>query len=751
MDEFLLELLSDYKTEAAEHIQTIQNGLIQLENESDEAIRKELIEVIYRETHSLKGASRVVNQSETEKICMSLESQFSLLKRAPIGLNHDFYTLYNKTSDLLAAFITSIGVPENKPPVNALQQTLRNLDLSLESLQVQIIKNSSQTIETVKGVALEPDSDALTKVEPEIDQLATKTKNIDNETIRINVEKLNSILLQSEEFVTAKNSFEYFAKELQKLNNSFADYKRNLQNKTSNSNNEFNQTKRNNSSESLKKFDEDFSSLSKQFQLFRHSFERQINDLQTDIKKTLVIEFRNLFVSAPKLVRDLCVQSGKQVEVQITGDDIEIDRRILEDMKDPVMHLLRNCVDHGIELPSQRGLIGKPEKGCIKIQIQILPDKKIEVSISDDGVGINTKKIVEKALKSNLISAQEANELNEKQKLKLIFSSGLSSSEIITDISGRGLGMSIVEEKVIKNGGTVDVYSELNKGTTFKIILPQTLNVYRGVLIKSAGSYFTIPVGFIEKVIRVNISDIRTVESRKCIFYGDKSVAVHELSDLIGISGSKQQNFKSQNLHMMILKFASKFLAIIVDKVKGEFEGILKDMGPQLRHVHKISGVTMLGNGKLVCVLNVAELIEHSNFHISNTDINYPDSDKPEIQKRILIAEDSITIRSMLRSYVENAGYYVKLAVDGLHAYQLLQQEQFDLVVSDVEMPRMNGFELTAKIRENAGYSDMPVILVTALESTDDKQRGLEAGANAYIIKSSFEQSNLLDTIKRLV
>jgi two-component system chemotaxis sensor kinase CheA len=209
--------------------------------------------------------------------------------------------------------------------------------------------------------------------------------------------------------------------------------------------------------------------------------------------------------------------------------------------------------------------------------------------------------------------------------------------------------------------------------------------------------------------------------------------------------------FASSIEHVIILKSNGQQAAVIVDKIIGQFEGVLKDMGSQLKHVENITGLTMLGNGKLVPVINVAELLKNAGGKTSLITPQQSESDSQDVKHRILVAEDSITIRTMLRSYLESAGYIVKTAVDGYQAYQFLQQSEYDLVVSDVEMPRMNGFELTAKIRETTAYAQLPVILVTALETPDDKQRGLEAGANAYIVKRNFEQSNLVDTIKRLL
>ncbi len=252
------------------------------------------------------------------------------------------------------------------------------------------------------------------------------------------------------------------------------------------------------------------------------------------------------------------------------------------------------------------------------------------------------------------------------------------------------------------------------------------------------------------KAIRLKKQDLKTVDGQNCLFLDNEPISVVDLSTILGLQKSYQAVANTDVEHALLIQSKAKKMILLVDKISGQFESVLKGMGSQLLHVENIAGLTVLGSGKLVPVLNVSELIKMAENKPAISTIKASDSDAAK-RNRLLVAEDSITIRTMLRSYLESAGYVVKTAVDGMQAYEFLQQNEYDLVVSDVEMPRMNGFELTAKIRETKAYSQLPVILVTALETADDKQRGLEAGANAYIVKQSFEQSNLVETIKRLL
>jgi two-component system chemotaxis sensor kinase CheA len=262
-----------------------------------------------------------------------------------------------------------------------------------------------------------------------------------------------------------------------------------------------------------------------------------------------------------------------------------------------------------------------------------------------------------------------------------------------------------------------------------------------------------MPSSAVLKAMRIQYSDIITVESKKTICYKDEIIALVLLSDVLKISGNKHKKTADKYLYVLIVNISQKKIAFVVDEILNEQEGLVKDLGLQLSHVNNIAGATILGNGKVVPILHPTELIDSASQSGSSIDYSFENAATAgtDLQKRILVAEDSITIRTLLRNFIENAGFQVKTTVDGMEAFDLLQNESFDLVVSDVEMPRMNGFELTAKIRNDKNHTDLPVILVTALETADDKQRGMEVGANAYIVKSSFEKSNLIETIQRLI
>jgi len=479
-----------------------------------------------------------------------------------------------------------------------------------------------------------------------------------------------------------------------------------------------------------------------------------IDHLLEDMKMTLFLPFSSLLDMYPHVVRRLARECGKEAELLIEGGGIEIDRRILEELKDPLMHLLRNAIDHGIEPPRKRLEKGKPASGRIRLRISSSESGKVEILLEDDGAGIRGAAVREAALRSGLLSQEEAVRLTDDEELKLIFRSGLSTVPLITDLSGRGLGLAIVQEKVEKLGGSISAETVPDQGMILRILLPRILATFRGILIEAGRRLLVLPTGNVERVARIRRSEIKTVENRETVRLYEETLSFVSLESVLGLSPAGDGGQQGESVEITILSAAGTRLAFGVDRIRSEQEFLLKPLGGQLVRVRNIDGATVLGTGEVVPVLNVADLIKSAVRRSDSARLEgpVPGTERPAESERlsVLVVEDSITSRTLIRNILEFAGYRVMTAVDGIDALTALRTEPFDLVISDVEMPRMNGFDLTARIRSDKKLADLPVILVTALESQEDKERGIDVGANAYIVKSRFDQSNLLDVIKRV-
>jgi two-component system chemotaxis sensor kinase CheA len=487
--------------------------------------------------------------------------------------------------------------------------------------------------------------------------------------------------------------------------------------------------------------------LGKRLEYDRRGFERRVDDLVEDMKRVSMLPFSTLLESFPRIVRDLSRDCGKDVELTIVGGEIETDRVILEEMKDPLLHLVRNCVDHGIETPKRREAGGKPPRATIRIAIVPKSADKVEIVVSDDGAGIDVPRVRAAALKLGLVSEEDAKKMDQQQTAELVFKSGLSTSPMITEVSGRGLGLAIVREKVEKVGGMVSVETQPETGTTFRFILPLTLARFRGVLVRVGESLFVLPTRHVQNVLRVSRDEIKSAENRETIQIDGRAASAVRLGDVLEITQRNTGTDRDGKVPVLVLVWAGEQIGFLVDEILNEQEVLVKSLGKQLPRVRNIVGATVLGTGKVLPVLNVADLMQSAVKMEPATAAR----GKEEAHKSILVAEDSITSRTLLKNILEFAGYNVKTAIDGAEALTVLATEAFDLVVSDVEMPRMSGFDLTARIRADKRLAQLPVVLVTALDSREDRERGVDVGASAYIVKSSFDQGNLLEVVRRLI
>lgn len=758
-EKFLKRLLATFKVEAEEHLKAISAGLLQMEKEASAEKRAAIIQNIFREAHSLKGAARSVNLSEVEAVCHALEGLFARWKNQGVAASAEEYDALHRELDLLAR-LTSAGLSGaaavDREQVQAAIRRLKRAALGP-------VAPTSGEPPPEKGSPAPPPEPEISAPRPDIEPVST-------ESVRVSVAKLQELLQQSEEFLSARLAAGQILAEVGEASNALIRWRaewtkvqpllRGLQQSL--------ETGQGLSSEMIRglRWERVFEFL--QWNETRHKslegqlshlagmaeqgywlLNRLVEALTADLKKVLMLPFQPALEILPRLVRDLARSNGKEAELLIQGGEIEIDRRVLDELKDPLIHLVRNCIDHGIEQPKERERRGKPPRGRITVAIVSLEGGKVEIRVSDDGAGIDTAKVLQAAIKLGLRSPEASVESKESEIWPLIFEPGLSTSPIITDISGRGQGMAILREKAEKLGGSYTVESEAGVGATFRLVLPITMATFRGTLVRLGDRRFAVPTRNVEQVRRVNRAEIRTVENRETIELDGRALALVRLREVLELAEdtSNAPGF----LPVLVLTAADKRIGFGVDEVLYEQEVLEKPLGGQLSRVRNISGVTILGTGELAPILNVADLLK-SAVKLSLAG-RRPTPSAPEQRKQaaILVVEDSITARTLLKNILEGAGYRVETAVDGLDAFGKLREGGFDLVVSDVDMPRMNGFDLTARIRRERELAEVPVVLVTALESREDRERGVEVGANAYIVKSSFDQSNLLETIKRII
>ncbi len=770
--EFLKRLLATFQIEADEHLKNMSAGLLELEKSPAGGRQLEVLEMVFREAHSLKGAARAVNLAPIETVCQSLESLLAALKRREISLSPGLLDTLHQGVDGLGELLASARAEASDRTSSPVPELVRALD---ETLKQALSATGPEHREEGGSRARDREPGPPSQEDAQRPTSWAEKRYGAAETVRIATSKLDPLVRQAEELVSVKLVLAQRAEELGQVGRGLTGWEkqwtkiqpdmRSVRRALADSGDGNGSEKKNGRLARLVEFlewnhthwkslESKIAMLEKAAERDHRSVGRTVDDLLDGMRTVAMLPFSALLEVFPKLVRDLSRQRGKEAELVIRGGEVEIDRRILETMKDPLIHLVRNCIDHGIEAPLERKTRHKPPHGTITLSTAPQNGNKAEIVVCDDGAGIDLKKVRAVAVKLGMVSAEEAEKLPDPAVISLIFQSGVSTSPIITDVSGRGLGLAIVREKVEELRGTLSVTTERGVGTTFRMVLPLTLATFRGLLVRVGERLFVLPAANVEKVVGVRREEIKTVENRETVPFGGRAISLVRLGEVLGLPRKGPPAAPTDLGCVVILDWSSKRIGFLVDEVLNVQEVLVKSLGKQLRRVRNVSGATVLGNGRVVPILNAPDLMQSAverDAAAARPAAEGPPEREARKKKSILVAEDSITARTLLRNILDAAGYEVTTAVDGVDAFTKLREGQFDLVVSDVDMPRMSGFGLAAKIRSDTKLAETPVVLVTALESREDRERGIDAGANAYIVKSSFDQSNLLQVLQRLL
>jgi len=787
-DELLGKLRSTFQVEAEEHLHAISSGLLELENVTDRQRRTEIVLSIFREAHSLKGAARVVNLREIEAICQSLESVFSTWRQDPHGASADTLDTLHAALDLIASKLPTPSVGEKAlhalENVSTVLNRLAGIGTCAAAGGEPLVRTGP---ESASATAHEPAphhdagpsaaSAAPVGVPGERTKPATPVEIGGSTLLRIASAKLDALLLRAEEFLAIKVNAHQHRIELRGLLEAASLCERDWTKVVSDCR-AFRSAEvadvrparvprraesawgasLNKLAESVDAGRASLAALRGRLSALVRSAEQDgrftaglVDSLLEDCKELLLLPFSTLFARFPKLVRDLARDQQKQVRLEITGAEIEVDKRILEALTDPLMHVIRNGIDHGIESPSKRAEAGKPPAGTLAIAVSRAETSSIEILVSDDGVGIDRQAVRDAAARKNVRTEEELRALGDDGVLNLVFESDVSTNATITEISGRGLGLAIVKETVERLGGGVSLETHPGGGTAFRLRVPLTLATFRGILVGVTGQVYVLPTTNVQRVLRVSAGAIQTVKNRETIQFEGTCTPIVWLADVLELP--RPPIDPARWITAVVLGLTDRRVAFRVDAVTDEREVLVKPLAPPLVRVRNVASATVLGSGKAAAILNVADLLESASrgrFPVRAA-ASATAGQRETTVKAILVVDDSITARMLLKNVLESAGYRVKTAVDGVDALALLRCGSYDLLVSDVEMPRMDGFELTAKLRDDKRLCELPVVLVTARSSPEDRERGVDAGADAYIVKSSFDQSDLLDVVRRLV
>ncbi|GAB6144486.1 hybrid sensor histidine kinase/response regulator [Desulfocicer niacini] len=806
-NELLRQLMETFKLELDEHVATLNNGLLAMEEGLPPEEGDKVLKELFRAAHSVKGSARAVEMRDIELVSHKMEDVFEALKQGELSLSSGLVDGLLRATDILSETMT-LHLQGKTIPRGTRDALMARLDQSLTSPMPDTADTSADTgafarkeedgIQPPRVTPI-PDGDASTVPglsPPARDRIASATESpvfptreqqmvpdrsgevdtpedpecaaksnclfiqpVGRDTIRVATEKLDELMAFMGQLQVSRMRMEQRLGEVKAVQEQFGawekawrkvkHHKRTVLRRDNDNDLETLMGFCERNERYLKEMRREVDGIAARVENDYRDMTLLTDDMQNGIRQIRMVPVSTLFDLFPRMIRDIGKEKKKFVQLRLEGMKTEMDRQVLEGLKDPLIHLLRNAVDHGIESPHVRRQKNKPEQGTITLKA-FQQGNQVVIEVSDDGAGIHLAGVRKAAIENHLMAPADVKTLSLQETVDLIFHSGLSTHKTVTELSGRGVGMDVVREQLEKLHGQVKTTTETDRGTTFHLILPLTLATSHVLMLSVAGETLAIPTTSVERILSIDPTGIGSMEGRPAITINNQALPLISMAQVLELHHAEDGMKGEDKLSVVVLGAVEKRMAFQVDNFLGDQDVVVKSLGPQLSGVRHIAGATLLGTGQVVMILNAGSMMQWAK---GSSKPSYPvraQLKKPDA-KKILVVDDSITTRLLEKNILENHGYQVRQAADGMQGWELLQEETFDAVVFDIEMPRMNGLQLTEKVRQEGRFENMPIILVTSLGASMDKIRGMEAGADAYITKGAFDQKELLETIERLI
>lgn len=710
------KFIAQYKAETRERLQRLNQGVLSLEKKPDD---RALLEVMMREAHTIKGSSIMMGYQRIAALTHGLESGFQEALLGQLQLEKKHFDLIFECLDAIDPLLDDKVTWKEKGVDYPVAQVL------CDKLADTFVEGGKEKPARPKPPPPEPpempptfEPVSVPKVSPP--PVPSPLSHFGEDSVRIDIDKLDSLMNLSGELLVSGLRLDNLTRQLsQKMGAAAKGEHVNLVDTVA----------------ELLKADSSINHIT--------------SSLKDEVTRLRMVPVSYLFSSFPRAMRDLAHERGKEISFEIHGDDTQLDKAILDQLKEPLLHLLRNSVDHGVEDGDARVRLGKPDEGKITLKA-FRESNQVVIEVSDDGAGIDPEKVRRKAVEMGFLPEDRAYDLGEEQVVQLLFTPGFSTKDEVTDVSGRGFGLDVVREKISLLKGRVEITSKVGEGTRFSLRLPLTMAITESLIIISGSDTYAIPIESVVETLRVRPNEMRSVEGKDVITVRGYIMPLVRLNDLFGLParGILEREF----FPVVVVQSVEKKVAILVDYVQGRQEIVIKALGDPLQNVKNISGATIMGDGGVVLILDIPSIIEScEGVIIKRVAVAEQKESDQKRMKTILLAEDALTTAMLEKNILEAAGFSVVIARDGSEALKKASQEKFDLVITDVLMPNMDGFELTTALKRDKTLKDIPVIIVTTRETDADKRRGMDAGASAYILKSEFTSEGLLETIERLI
>lgn len=700
------KLLSAYVDELEVHVAALNEGLLAFERGGAPAGNDELLHALFRTIHTIKGSSRAAGATLVEQTSHRFENVLARLREHRLAPSPALFELLFAVTDAIAESGERLrrGEPDSGGALDAL------------SVRLETVTGDTETAGQARAdVSLAPTNTAAAPA-----------------TLRIDPERIDAIIAQTSELIATQGRLRERADELADLQRGLASALRGRATTTG-------------TDERPQREARLLASLERVLASFREDQRRLALDIATvdaSARGLRMVAFGEIVPGLERLVRDVSAAANKRVELVVEGLDVQVDRAVLGGLRPALLHLVRNAIDHGLEPGDARAAAGKGEVGRVRIGARHR-GAEIVVTVEDDGAGVDLDSVRAQLARRGLAVPARDDEV-----LRSIFGAGFSTARLITDLSGRGVGLDVVKRNIEAMRGTIDLLSRAGRGTTFSLVVPLTLTSLRGLLVRCRKQLFVVPGTAVLRLMRVGKSEVGLVGGVATALFDGAPVAVVSLAEVLGLG--EPRDLSTDKVPAIVVVAEGSRVALLVDEVLEERDLLVQSVGRRLAGAAAVSGATVLADGRLALSLNMSEVVQRSRVGL-RTSTGARERETTNRKRDILLADDSLTTRTLERSILEAAGYEVRAAGDGEEAFRLLTEHGADLVVSDVEMPLLDGFSLTARIRATPRFRELPVILLTALGSDADKARGLEVGADAYLVKSAFDQENLLETIRQLL
>jgi two-component system sensor histidine kinase and response regulator WspE len=745
VDPVLLDL---FREEARSHAAALSAGLLELEREPNNPQR---VEPLMRAAHSLKGAARIVGLDPAVQLAHAMEDTFVAAQAGRIQFTPGDIDLFLRCADLLA----ELGAAEPAGWAATRNSQVAELRGAVAAVTAGSAAPSIspgrdlQRRETFEADAAISPSLNVTAPAPVVTLPAEPVESV----VRVTAQSLNRLMSLAGESLVQARWLQPFAAALLRL-------KKHQDHLTDQLDVVAHGVTAGSSADALAVSVADarrYAAQCRQVLAERiaefDDHAGRAEDLNSRLYREVIVSRMRPFSDGAggfsRLVRDTARHLGKQARLEIVGGTTEVDRDILEKLEAPLTHLLRNAVDHGLEGPEIRSTARKSAEGVVRVEARHRAGM-LAITVSDDGAGIDLERIRAKVVERRHSTTEMAARLSEPELLEFLFLPGFSTAGKVTEVSGRGVGLDVVQDMVRKVGGSVHISTRPGQGTSFHLLLPITLSVLRAVLVDIAGEPYAFPHNRIDRLLRLPRKDVRSLENRHFVTVDGRTVGLVLAAQLFDLPAGPPAG---DDLPVLFLSDATGTYGLIVEGIRGEQDLVVRPLDPRLGKVPNVSAAALLDDGATVLIADVEDMIRSMDQYIQSGTLQRCDrSDAgPVAKKRVLVVDDSITVREVQRQILRTHGYEVEVAVDGQDGWNKVRATPFDLVISDVDMPRMNGLDFVRRVREDGALRELPVIIVSYKDRDEDRLRGLEAGANHYLTKSSFHDHTFLDAVAALI